>query len=169
MTGALQPPPSCKQVPQRATIAHLKVIINLWGLFRCSRAANSTVSGPIWLKIELTQILCMSSLHASLKSIGSIATDKKWKHQFLRHPRAAYSLVSRQIWPKFKLIQALKHVFITCKYQLTKKQNSRDTIFPIISLWGYIFRLSRADNSIVDGPIWPKFELLLYIMHVLDT
>ena len=33
--------------------AHLSAIINLKGLLRCSRAANSTVSGPIWLKSEL--------------------------------------------------------------------------------------------------------------------
>ena len=47
-----------KQVAQRATIAHLRANINLWRLFRCSRAANSTVSCPIWLKIEFIQILC---------------------------------------------------------------------------------------------------------------
>ena len=31
------------------------------------------------------------------------------------------------------------------------------------------FELSRAANSIVDGPIWPKFELIQDIMHVLIT
>ena len=46
----------------------------------------------------------------------------------LRHSRAANSLVSHQIWPKFKLILALIHVLITCKYQkdrikTTKKQS----------------------------------------------
>ena len=40
---------------KRATIAHLRANINLWGLFRCSRAANSTVSDPIWRKFKLTQ------------------------------------------------------------------------------------------------------------------
>ena len=28
---------------------------------------------------------------------------------------------------------------------------------------------SRTDNSKVGGPDWPKFELLLDIMHVLHT
>ena len=28
---------------------------------------------------------------------------------------------------------------------------------------------SRADNSIVGGPIWPKFELVLDIIHLLVT
>ena len=34
---------------------------------------------------------------------------------------------------------------------------------------GVVFKLSRADNSVVGGPIWQKFKLLLDIMHVLDT
>ena len=34
---------------------------------------------------------------------------------------------------------------------------------------GVFFRRSRADNSVVGGPIWPKFELVRDIMHVLVT
>ena len=30
-------------------------------------------------------------------------------------------------------------------------------------------RRSRAANSVVSGPIWPKFELIHNIMHVLVT
>ena len=40
--------------------------------------------------------------------------------------------------------------------------------FPVISLWE-IFSRSRAANSIVSGPIWPKFELVRDFMHVLVT
>ena len=40
--------------------------------------------------------------------------------------------------------------------------------FPIISLWE-IFRRSRAANSIVSGPIWPRVKLLRDFMHVLVT
>ena len=40
--------------------------------------------------------------------------------------------------------------------------------FPIISLWE-IFRCWRAANSVVSGPIWPKFELVRDFMHVLVT
>ena len=39
---------------------------------------------------------------------------------------------------------------------------------PIISLWE-IFYTSRATNSVVSGPIWPKFELVRDFMHVLVT
>ena len=34
---------------------------------------------------------------------------------------------------------------------------------------GVFFRRSRADNSVVGGPIWPKFRLVRYSMHVLVT
>ena len=40
--------------------------------------------------------------------------------------------------------------------------------FSIISLWE-IFRRSRPANSVVSGPIWPKFELVWDFMHVLGT
>ena len=100
----------------------------------------------------------MFSLHACLKSIGSIAIKEKWRHQYFRYSRAANSVVSSLICLKFKLIQALMHV-----------RKSGDTIFPIISLRGYFFRHSRADNSVVCGLIWLKFELILDIMHVFVT
>ena len=34
---------------------------------------------------------------------------------------------------------------------------------------GIFFQRSRAANSVVDSPIWPKFELIQDIMHVLIT
>ena len=34
---------------------------------------------------------------------------------------------------------------------------------------GKFFRRSRAANSVVSDPIWPKFELVLDFMHVLVT
>ena len=40
--------------------------------------------------------------------------------------------------------------------------------FPIISLWE-LFETSRAANSVVSGPIWPKSELVRDTMHVLLT
>ena len=34
---------------------------------------------------------------------------------------------------------------------------------------GVFLRRSRAANAVVSGPIWPKFELIHNIMHVLVT
>ena len=41
--------------------------------------------------------------------------------------------------------------------------------FPLYKTMVVFLRRSREDNFIVHGPIWPKFELLLDIMHVLHT
>ena len=116
-----------------------------------------------------SEILWMSSLPTYLKWILSIATEKKWQHRFFRRSRAANSQVSNGIWPKFELIQAFMHVLITCKYQKDRTLNSRDKVatpsFPMV----VFFRRSKADNSVVSGPIWPKFELVRDIMHILVT
>ena len=34
---------------------------------------------------------------------------------------------------------------------------------------GVFLRRSRAANSVVGGPVWPKFEFIHNIMHVLVT
>ena len=50
-----------------------------------------------------------------------------------------------------------------------QQRKSGNTIFPIIRSIGVFLRRSRAANSVVGGPIWPKFELIHDIMHVLVT
>ena len=50
-----------------------------------------------------------------------------------------------------------------------QQRKSGNTIFPIIRSIGVVLRRSRAANSVVGGPIWPKFELIHNIMHVLVT
>ena len=45
--------------------------------FRLSRADHSVVGGPIGSNSNWSKIVCMSSLYASLKRIGSIATENK--------------------------------------------------------------------------------------------
>ena len=64
------------------------------------------------------------------------------------------------------------YVLITCKYEKDPIKNSRENVmtsfFPL-SVYGNFFRRSRAANSVVGGPIWPKFELIQDIMHVLIT
>ena len=73
---------------------------------------------------------------------------------------------------KFKHIQGLIHVLITCKYQKdrikTTKEQRRHHL-PHCKSMGVHFSLSSADNSIVGGPIWPKCYFPLDIMHVLNA
>ena len=42
--------------------------------------------------------------------------------------KAANSIVSGGIWPKFKLIQAFMHVHITCKYEKDPIKNSQENV-----------------------------------------
>ena len=44
-----------------------------------------------------------------------------------------------------------------------------ETPFPHYKSMGIFLRRSRAANSVDGGPIWPKFELIHNIMHVLVT
>ena len=64
------------------------------------------------------------------------------------------------------------YVIITCKYEKDPIKNSRENVmtsfFPLQVYWNF-FRRSRAANFVVGGPIWSKFELIQYIMHVLIT
>ena len=63
---------------------------------------------------------------AHLRAI--IQSEKKWKHQFFRCLRAANSVVCSQIWPNFKLIQALMYVIITCKYEKDSIKNNQEKV-----------------------------------------
>ena len=51
-----------------------------------------------------------------------------WWRRYLRRSRAANSIVSGGIWPKFKLIQAFMHVLITCKYEKDPIKTSRENV-----------------------------------------
>ena len=44
-----------------------------------------------------------------------------------------------------------------------------ETPISALKYMGLSFRRSRADKSILSGPMWTKFELLLDIMHVPNT
>ena len=64
------------------------------------------------------------------------------------------------------------YVLITCKYEKDPIKNSRENVMTLLfplKVYGNFFRRSRAANSVVGGPIWPKFELIQDIMHVLVT
>ena len=65
------------------------------------------------------------------------------------------------------------HVLITCKNEddsIKMKGLARvvTTFFPL-KVYGDFSRRSRAANSAVLGPIWPKFDLILDVMDVLLT
>ena len=57
-----------------------------------------------------------------------ISNAKKWWGRFFSRSRAANSIGSGGIWPKFKHIQAFMHVLITCKYENDPIKNSRENV-----------------------------------------
>ena len=72
--------------------------------------------------------------------------------------------MSGLIRPKIELDRAFMPVLVTSNFDDDSIQNERASMenpFPIISLWEF-FRRSRAANSVVSGPIWPKFERLRF-------
>ena len=62
------------------------------------------------------------------------------------------------------------YVINTCKNEKDQIKNSLEKVeisfFPL-KAYGDFFRLSRATNSAVGGPIKPKFELVHALMHVI--
>ena len=78
---------------------------------------------------------------------------------------ASNSKVSSLIKPEIKLVRALMPVLVTSNFD---DDSIGDTIFPL-QVYGNSFGRSKAANSVVSGPIWPKFELVRYFMHVLVT
>ena len=97
--------------------------------FRRSRAANSTVGGPIRPIFGLVRAL----MHV-------IVTCKYEKGTHEKQPRKSGNTVfpiittsvtmetSGWIWPNFKLIQALMYFIITCKYEKDPIKNTREKV-----------------------------------------
>ena len=80
--------------------------------------------------------------------------------------------MSSLIRPKIKLDQAFMPVPDTSNFDndsFKNEQASMETPFSHYKSYGKFFRRSRATNSVVSGPIWPKFELDRDFMHVLVT
>ena len=117
-----------------------------------------------------SKLLCVLSLHASMKKIQSRTAEKKWRHRykpmgiFFRRSRAANSAVDGPIRLKFELVPALMHVIITCKYEKDQKKNSREKVeTPFFS----IINLSVTMET--RGWIWPNFKLIQALMYVIIT
>ena len=99
-----------KKYPHRLIIGKMVFPLFLWSKtaektwwLRFSHYKSMGISDLSGRNSNSSKILCMSSLPVSLKRIGSIAMEKKWWRRFFRRSRAANSIVSSGIWPKFKL------------------------------------------------------------------
>ena len=72
--------------------------------------------------------------------------------------------------PKIELSQAFMHVLDTCKNEEDPIKNEGTRVFTRflpLYVYGDFSRRSRAANSTVLGPIWPKFKLVRDVIDVL--
>ena len=52
----------------------------------------------------------------------------KSMENFLRRSRAANSVVSGPIWPKFELVRDFMHVLVTCKYETDRIKSNQEKV-----------------------------------------
>ena len=88
-------------------------------------------SGP---KSNLYELLCLSWLSTTLMIIRSKMNELAWRQhfpiiwEFFRRSRAANSVVSGPIWPKFKLVRDFMYVLVTCKYEKDRIKNNWEKV-----------------------------------------
>ena len=119
-----------EQVAQRATIAHLSPMCLS---FKKTYKWAMETRGP---NSNLSELLCLSWLPATLMMIRSKMNEPAWRHHFpiisrweiFKTSRAANSVVSGPIWPKFELFPDFMHVLVTCKYKKDPIKNNREKV-----------------------------------------
>ena len=82
---------------------------------------------------NLSEILLMSSLPASIKKIRSKMKALEWTQHFPHYKSMGAMETSGRIWQNFELIQALIHVLITCKYEKNPIKNSVENVMTLFS------------------------------------
>ena len=100
------------------------------------------------------------------KKVLDCSQDFSHYGDFLRRSRAANSAVLGPIWPSFELVRDVIDNLITCQYEDDPIKNRGAKVF-VHNIIHQFFRRARVDNSEVGGGIWPKFECIQVLMHVL--
>ena len=118
---------------------------------------------------NLSEILCMSLLPASIKRIGSKPTEKRWRHNF-PHCKSmrAFCCHGNQSFDPIcpKTLCSLSPTPVMLKFDQDWPTGLRDIQVRKCKI--FVIQ-GQVTNSIVSGPIWPKFELVQDFMHDLVT
>ena len=117
-----------------------------------------------------SESLCMSSLPASTKRIGSKTTKKSWKHHFPYYKSmGAFCCHGYQsfdpICPKTLCSLSLTPMMLHIKFDQDWPTGFRD--IQVQKVWNFCH--SRASNSKMSNLIWPQFKLDQAFMPVLVT
>ena len=83
---------------------------------------------------------------------------------FFRRSRAANSVVHGRISPNFELIQALMYIIVTCNYEMNPIKNVRENM-----MTSFFSTVTLSVAMETSGRIWPNFELIQALMHILIT
>ena len=70
---------------------------------------------------------------------------------------------------EFELVRDFIPVLVTGYFEDDSIKSGGAILRTIYIVYGKIFRRSRANNSKVNGPIWPEIELIRYFIDVLVT
>ena len=100
------------------------------------------------------------------------SNQEKVVTSILRRSRAANSVVSGEIWPKFKRNQSFMHVLISCIYVKDPIKDGGENVmnsFSPLQAYGIFFRRSRAANFVERSRIRSNFELKQALMYVVIT
>ena len=79
--------------------------------------------------------------------------------------------VKGPIWPEFEFIRDFMAVLVICKFEdgsIKRGDAVLRTTFSPLSVYGKMFRCSRASISKVNGPIRSEIELVRDFMDVLS-
>ena len=116
------------------------------------------------------EILCMSSLPASIKRIGSNITEKRWRHRFPHYKSMdACCCHGNQSFDPIcpKTLCSLSHHLNDAIRKIWSRLANWLQRYSSSNVWN--FRHSRASNSKMSSLIRPKIELNRVFMPVLVT
>ena len=116
------------------------------------------------------QVLCMSSLPASIKRIGSKTTEKRWRHHFPHYKSmGAFCCHGNQSFDPIcpKTLCSLPLYPNDATHKIWSRLANRLQRYSSSKVWN--FRHSRASNSKMSGLIRPKIKLDRAFLPVLIT
>ena len=101
------------------------------------------------------------------KQIFWSSTSRTWHPLISRNIQIGHGNQSTEI----ELVRAFMPVLVTSNFDDNSIKNEWASLETPFSHYKYMgnFQTSRTANSLVSGPIWPKFELVWDFMHVLVT
>ena len=127
-----------------------------------SRASKSKMSGLIRPEIKLVQafmpVLVTSNFDDDSIKNERASMETVFSHynlwEIFRHSRAAKSVISRPICPKFEPVRDFMHVLVTCKYKMGQIKDNRGTH----KIWSRLANLFQRYSSLKvwttdDGPL----------------